>query len=879
MHWPRFWKRKQRDEELRHELEDHLTRETADNIAAGMNPEDARRAAISKLGNGTVVREDVYNMNTIGWLETLWRDGRYALRGFGKSPGFTAVALLSLMLGIGATTSIFSVVYGVVINPYPYAEPDEIWAPRIVRTLTNDGPSFSFYRRNEIPELRKLEVFSDVMATAPGSMLLTGKYSPETITAVRLTGNAFRFLGVGPVLGRTIEPSDVLPNGEAAPVAVLAYQAWQRLFQGDEGALGQELVLDDQRYTVIGVMPPRFGWWNGDGVWLPLPEDPLDDRIAFPIMRLKPGVSSEAAAEQLRTLSLQLAEIAPGHFPADGFDTTLVNYMDITVASGTMQTSLRLLFCAVGFLLLIACANVANLQLARSTARTREIAVRLSIGAGRGRLLRQLLTESVMLSLLGGALGVLFAVGAMRVIVALMPGGYVPNEARITLNVYVLLFSLGVSVATGILFGLAPALQSSRPDVTDALKEATRGAGGSGAGRRTRNALVIAEVALSMILLVGAALTVRSFRALLDVDLGFQPERVLTVRLSLPPHRYTTLEQRNLFARQVLDEVRSLPGVEAAAIGNGGFAYGGPLSPYTIEGLPHAEGLSIGLISVGYLRTMGIPLRRGRALTEQEIASSQPVALINERAAALWPQGEDPIGRRIQIDALVNQSSDFLVAKGSSGTVTVVGIVGDTKNDGLRNEARAAAYVPYTLVAPGQRTLAVRTRSEPMSVFNAVRERVQAVDPEQPVSRPITVEEILGFQTVQPRFVMALFSFFGAMGLILAVAGVYSVLSYQVTQRTHEIGVRMALGARGGDVAGLMLRLGSKLIVAGLAIGVAASLSLSRFFESQLFEVPATDPLSIGAVALLLAAVAVLSAYVPARRAARVDPLIALRHE
>jgi predicted permease len=880
MHWPRFWKRKRRDEELRHELEDYLIGETADNVAAGMSPDDARRAAISKLGNRTLVREDVYNMNTIGWLETFGRDARYALRGFRKNPGFTIVALLSLMLGIGASTAIFSVIHGVVIDPYPYARPHEIWAPLVRDVKSDRSGSFSAYRLSEFLQVRDVPAFAEVMGTSPGRLLLTGKHSPESIMTIRLSGNAFRFLGVKPVLGRVIQPSDIRADGGVAPVAVLSFRAWQRLFNGTPNALGQELVLNGEPYSVIGVMPSRFGWWTGDGVWIPLPEEIGNDPVVFPIARLRPGLAKEVGEQQLHALNLRLAEVKPDNFPRDGFVTILNNYMDVTVASGTMQTSLRLLFAAVGFLLLIACANVANLQLARSTARSREIAVRLSIGAGRRRLLRQLLTESVMLSLLGGALGVLFAVGAMRAIVALMPEFYVPNEARITVNAYVLLFSLSVSVLTGILFGLAPALQSSRPDLTSALKETTRGAGSSGGGR-TRSALVVVEVALSMILLAGAGLTVRSFVALQQVDTGFRPERVLMVNLPLPPQRYATLEQRNVFAQQVLERVRTLPGVEAATIGNGGMPFGGPRSAYEIEGQTQSEDrrIIVGLAGADYLPAIGIPLRLGRGITGQEVSRAEPVAMINEAAAKLWPEGDDPLGKRLRLDLLANHPPDVLTPEAISPYVTVVGIMGDTKNDGLRNEPLPAVIVPYTLLAPTERTLALRTRSEPTLLLNAVRERVRAIDPDQPVSRPITVEEVIGFQTVQPRFIMALFSFFGAMGLVLAIAGVFSVLSYHVTQRRHEIGVRMALGARRGDVVGLMLRLGGKLILGGIAIGIAGCLGLARFFESQLFGVTATDPLSIAAVALLLTVVAVLSAYVPARRAARVDPLIALRHE
>jgi putative ABC transport system permease protein len=365
---------------------------------------------------------------------------------------------------------------------------------------------------------------------------------------------------------------------------------------------------------------------------------------------------------------------------------------------------------------------------------------------------------------------------------------------------------------------------------------------------------------------------------LLDVDPGFQPERLLMAYLPAPTQQPKTLDQRNLSVRQVLDEVRMLPGVEAAAIGPAA-PNTGALSPYTIEGLPHAERLSVGLIGAGYMRTVGVPLLRGRVMTEQEALRADPVALINDRAAALWPRGEDPIGKRLHIDALAGLSSDVLAREGGAGPLTVIGVVGDTKNNGQQRETTPAAFVPYTLLAKTGYSLVLRTRGEPALMLNALRERIQMIDPQQAIGWTMTGERMLGLEAVQPRFTMAVLCFFGAVGLALAVAGVYSVLSYQVTQRTHEIGVRMALGAQPASVRGLLLRLGSKLILAGLAIGIAASLALGRFFESQLFGVTPTDPLSIGAVALLLAAVALLAAYIPARRASRVDPLVALRHE
>jgi putative ABC transport system permease protein len=609
-------------------------------------------------------------------------------------------------------------------------------------------------------------------------------------------------------------------------------------------------------------------------------------RTVFPIVRLRPGVSKAVGEQQLQALHLRLAKDTPAYYPKEGFITFLSNYMDITVAAGEMHASLRLLFGAVGFLLLIACANVANLQLARATARAREISLRMSLGAGRARVMRQLLTESIVLSLTGGALGVGFAVVLTRMIVALMPEFYVPNEARMTINGWVLLFSLGVSVATGILFGLAPALECSRLDLVETLKDAGKGSGVRAATGKTRNLLVVAEVALSVILLVGASLTIRGFVNLQRTELGFQPERVLMVGIQLPAKRYATYEKRVAFAQNILQRIGSLPGVQSAAIGNGGLPFGGPQSAYSLEGHPAAESqpIRVGLISADYQRTFGIPLISGRGLTEQEVAQGEPVALINRAAGKLWPAGESPIGKRIGLELLAKPPGGALPAQrlarsDASSFVTVAGILGDTKNDGLEKPSAPAVFVPYTLMAPTGRTLAVRTRGSPMLLLNAVRQQVREVDKDQPISRPITLEEVLGFETVQPRFNMALLSFFGGLGLALAAAGIFSVLNYSVVRRTHEIGIRMAMGAERRDVLALMLGTGARLVMAGLAVGLAGSIVLARFLRSEIFQVPVTDPVALLGVAMLLSMAALLACLLPARRAAGLDPMAALRHE
>ncbi len=813
-------------------------------------------------------------------METLWQDLRYAIRVLRASASHTAVAGLSLALGIGASTAIFSVVYGVLISPYPYARPNEIWAMQ-VRDPKNPSQNWTPHRLSEIEEIRKLPAVADLMATVPGSQLLTGGRTPENFTAIQVTGNAFQFLEVPPVLGRTIASTDVKPGGEPEPVIVLTYKAWQRLFDGNRDALGQSLVLNDQRYTVIGVMPPRFGWWTNDGGWIPLANDLRQDRQVNDIIRLRPGVSKQTAEQQLQSLHTQFAQQRPKDYPQNGFSTALLNYMDITVASGEMQSSLTLLFAAVGFLLLIACANVANLQLARGTARAREIAVRMSVGAVRSRILRQLLTESVVLSVAGGIAGILFAIGITQGVVALMPEFYVPNEARITVNAYVLLFSAAVSVLTGILFGLAPAVQCSRPDLVGVLKEGGRSGADGTAGARTRSLLVVAELTLSVVLLMGASLTVRGFYQLQHIDPGFQPDRVLMFGLPLPPKRYSTYDQRINFTESVLAKLQATPGVQSVAIGNGGLPFGGPQSPYTIEGHPQttSKPLGVNLISAGYSRTMGIALRAGRDFEDRDVAHGDSVALINETAAKLWPAGESPIGGRVHLDILDKPRGNALLRPGAAATVTVVGIIADTRNAGLRSAPDPAIFIPYTLSAPPGRTVAIRTQGQPLALVNVVRQQVQSIDKDQPLGRPLTLEEILGFDTVQPRFNMALFSFFAGLGLALAVVGIYSVVSYMVARRTHEIGIRMALGAERGDVLRLMLQMGGKLILTGLALGMVASFVISRYLRSEVFQVPATDPLSIAGVLILLSAAALLACLVPARKAAGLDPGNALRHE
>jgi putative ABC transport system permease protein len=807
-------------------------------------------------------------------LDSLGQDLGYGIRSFRRSPAFTLVALLSLTLGIGATTAIFSVIYGVLIAPYPYARPGEIWAPE-VRAI--DGRGGRPYRPDELRGLAQIPAFSDVMATSFDTVLMTGEFAPESFGAPLLTGNAFNFLGVPPVVGRTIQPSDIRGDGLAEPVVVLSYKLWLRLFDGNPAAVGRALVLNGRPHTILGVMPPRFGWYGNDSFWLPLAPARTELPFVNPIMRLAAGVSKVTAEEQLKAFNKQLAIEKPSTFPPQGFTTTLRNYLDVTVASGEMRTSLQLLLGAVGLLLLIACANVANLQLARATARTREMAVRMSIGAGRRRLVRQLLTESVVLSLIGGALGVLFAFGATRTIVNLMPEFYVPNEARVAINMPVLAFTAVVAVLTGILFGLVPALRMSRPAVADALK-AGRSTGFESDGRRSRSALVIAEVTLSVVLLVSAGLMVRTFFRLTNIDPGISQDRVMLVGLPLTPSKYLSLDQRNQFAEQLLGRVGTLPGVESASIGH---PFGGPQSAFAIAGAPldDSKRVTINLVGANHLRTFAIPLRAGRMFDESEVRRGDRVAVINEAAVTLFPPGENPIGASVKLDLFEHPPARALTDAGRGSEVTIIGIVGNTRNAGIRNEPTPVVALPFSVVAPLQRMLAIRSAIEPARLTNSVRTVVRQMDSEQPLARFYTVQEILGQEIDQPRFTMALFSAFAILGLTLAGAGIYSVLSFHVLSRTQELGVRMALGAPRRHVLGLMLVTGGRLVIVGLIVGTGVSLAATRMLRSQLFGVAPTDPLSYIGVAILLAAVALAACYIPARRAANVDPIVALRQE
>ena len=807
------------------------------------------------------------------WLNEAARDVSYAMRMLRKSPGFTAISVVVLALGVGVTTAMFSVIYGVLIDPYPYAKSGEIWATWISDVRTGRGIDLTV---GDYLEISKLPAVKSAMATGFDDMTLTGEFDAQSISCRLISGTAFDFLGVAPIAGRTYTPADIKPNGFGEPVVVLSFKLWLKLFNGSRDAIGHVLTLNDQPYVVIGVMPDRFGWYTDDGLWLPLSTTDLKRQVN-PIIRLRPGVTKQVAQQQIQSLFNRISREEPDRFPKDGFKATVENYLNVTQASGQMQSSLDLLFCVVGILLLIACTNVANLQLARGSSRNREIAVRMALGAKRGRIVRQLLTESLCLSLFAGVAGVALAYAIKQLVVALMPDSNLPNEARVTINMWVLMFSFGVSVLTGIVFGLAPALQSTRSDLNDALKDGGHvgGIGGS-RGSRTRNALVVVEIALSIVLLFGAGLAIRGFVGLQQIDRGFNPKGMSFLRVPLAAKKYGTLPARNAFTRELIAGLESVPGVSSAATGSlPGFDTD---SGVTIPGQPKpAGGFVVCYASADYFQTFGIGLHDGRSFTSQQIDHGDHVALINESARKFWLNGTNPIGHTVQIDALPVGAPSSQASASAPQEFTVIGIVSDTRPLDLRDAPKPVAYVPYTLHENQRLNVFVRSEVEPKSLFKAFGAELRALDKDQFMPDPLDVDEALDRFMAQPRFNMTLFTGFGCIALALAAAGIYSVLSYGVTQRKREIGVRIALGAKRGDILRLIFGSGGRLVAAGVLLGLGASVGLAMLVKSEVFSVPLLDPVALASSALLLCAAAILACLIPACRAAKVDPLVALR--
>jgi putative ABC transport system permease protein len=807
-------------------------------------------------------------------MENLIKDIRYGIRGLWKRPGFTAVAVLTLALGIGANTAIFSVVNAVLLKPLQFRDPDRlvmIWEDATFAGFPRNTPAPANY----VDWKTQTQSFEDMAASAESTFNLTGDGDPERVTAYKVTANFFPLFGVAPALGRGLTADEDRPG--AARVTVLSHSLWQTRYGRDPQIVNREIQLDGEKYTVVGVMPAGFQFFESDvRLWVPLALDAEDlanrgGHFLKVVARMKPGVTLDQAQADLKAL---MARVGKDN-PEETFDGKLGAFaMPLREQlAGDVRTSLVVLLVAVACVLLIACANVAGLLLARAVARRREIALRIALGASRPRVVRQLLTESLLLSGAAGIIGSILAYWSFAFLQKLIPE-QMALLTSLTLDTRILLFTLLLSLATGVVFGLVPAIQSANVDLNEALKQGTRVTSTG----RLRSALIVFEVAVSIVLLVSAGLLIQTLFQLFNQYSVLQPEQVLTMRTVLPQTKYKEPQQRQAFYEQVLDRVEHLPGVVAAGYSTSiPLVWKGGTSGFVPEGLQTPiAGMSYDAnhreVSATYLQSLNVPLRQGRYFDKRDNENSMRVAIINETMARQYWPGENALGRR------------FNIGDPNDGEwMEIVGIVGDVRQMGLDEPVKAEMYVPYRQVTDwpyfSPRDLAIRTSGNPSNLVGSVRQIIREVDPDQPISNIATMSEVLGVEAEQRRMGMIMLAAFAGLALLLASLGIYGVLAYFVTQHTNEIGVRIALGANRRNILALVLKKGMSLTLLGVAIGLAVSFALTRLMSSLLFGVNASDPLTFVVVPLLLSLVALLACWIPARRATKVDPMIALRYE
>ena len=875
--------RRRHDEELDEEIRAHLEMEEQENRAAGKSPEEAHYAARRKFGNVFRAEERAREMWRWVWLETLAQDIRFGLRMLVKNPGFTAVAVLTLALGIGGTTAVFSVVEAVVLRPLPYRDPDRLVLVKERIPLVGPDP-ISVCAPDVIRFQRQNQVFESVAAFVTGQFDLSGDIEPERITADRVNSDLFSLLGVQPVVGRTFTADEDQPGHL---LAILSYRLWQRRFGGNPEVVGRTVTLDRQPYTVIGVMPrnlvfPLPGMDQGGPAEIFVPmaftHDELSnegDNFRFSLLgRLKPGISLARANADMELIAYRILQAYPPEF-RERIKLGAVALPLSGQVVGKVRTLLFLLLGAVAFVLLIACANVANLLLTRAADRQKEIAVRLAMGAGRLRIVRQLAAESILLALLGAGLGLLLAFGITRALVGLMPAN-IPQVHAIGLDLPVLAFTLTLAILTGLVFGVVPALAATRTDLNSTLKEGGRSAMQGPHHHGLRAALVVGQVALSLVLLVGAGLLVRSFERVLATQPGFQPEHVLTASLSLPAAQYKQEQQVRDFYRDLVGRLEQLPGARAAGASTDLPLEAGWNHLFTPEGSqpPPGAGLNLCYHSVilgNYLQTMGVPLLRGRYFTGQDKPGSTPALIVSESLAKRhWP-GQDPIGKRLK----------WGPPESNDPWLTIVGVVGDVKQGALD-----AATMPHTYESYEQHgtpwsslSVAARAAGDPASLASALRAAVWGLDRQLAVAQVRTMDQVISGSIAPRRFTLVLLAAFAALAVTLAAVGIYGLIAYSVAQRTHEIGIRMALGAQRGDVMRQVLGQGALLMGGGVGIGIVGALILMPSLASFLYGVRPTDPVTLAGVVAVLVAVALVATYVPARRATKVDPMVALRYE
>jgi putative ABC transport system permease protein len=807
-------------------------------------------------------------------METLLQDLRYSLRTLAKKPAFTVIVIVALAIGIGATTAIFSVVNAILLRPLPYPDADRltmVWMKNSKLKLDEDWHSYPNYEDYRTQN----ETFEDIAAFNNTRLTLSGTGDPDLITGIASTHNLFQVLGVAPAYGRTFSEEEQTPGKHQ--VVVISDGLWRRAFGGDPGIIDQPVVFNGVNYQVIGIMPPGFSFPDKTAqMWIPtqVDEQRRQARNSFwlkAVGRLKKDITLERARADMERVNRDLLERFPNQL---GYGVHLVSLHEQVV--GDVKVALWILLGIVGSVLLIACANVANLLLARAAVREREIAIRTALGAGRGRIVRQLLTESVVLSVLGGAAGLLLAWWGLDLLLALSPAD-IPRLDQVRIDTTVLAFTIGVSMLTGILFGMVPAFQASKPDMNESLKEGGRGATGS-RGNRVRSLFVIAEVAICLMLLIGAGLMIRSFLRLQEFNLGFDPDRLATARVQLAGEKYRQAPQRIIFYQQLLERLSATPGVESSGAISTMFLSATPNSTnFAIEGrppVPSEEQVEVPLDAVTptYFSAMGIPLISGRFFDERDVGgeNANRVGIINNTFAERFFPGEDPLGKRY----VYGDPGD------DNRWITIVGVVGDMRRTGFDAAVRPETFLPHTQAPATGLTVVARAREgDATSLISLIRGAALDLDPTQAVYEQKTMEQVLGDMTAKRRFNMILFGIFAAIALILAAVGIYGVISYTVAQRTHEIGVRIALGASGGDVVKLILKQGLLLAAVGVAIGVGAGLLLTRLMESLLYGISATDPLTFVAVSAVLLLIALVSCLIPARRATRTDPMVALRYE
>jgi putative ABC transport system permease protein len=899
-----LFKREELESNLDEELKFHVEMKTRENAEAGMPPEAARTAALRQFGNVARTKENTRPAWTLPRLESILQDLRCGLRQLRRNPGFTAVAVLTLALGIGANTAIFSVVNAVVLRPLPYPQSDRlVWISEVIPALNAELAAGGDYVdwRDQNKTLERMAAYDPAV-----SFNLTGRGTPARIHAAGVSANFFQTLGVDPQLGRSFTHEEDQPNGPHTVVLMQTF--WQQYFGSDPQVLGKTVTLNSAPYAVVGVMPASFRFPGDAEIQMLVPlqlnetgermrEGAPGPRFVRIIGLMKPDVTiartqadldairKHAEASQMNNGGPGPAS-GPGPGPATGrrsrqvmrsngpSDTQLKVVTLEEHLAGNLRPTMLTLLGVVGLVLLIACANVANLMLTRASSRTREVALRTVLGAGRWRLIRQLLSESLILALAGGVAGLLLAAWGVRVMTRLMPaslGASILNVAPVRLNAQVLLFTLAVSIITGVLFGLAPALAATRLNLSENLKEGSQGTGARSG--LLRGALAVAELSLALILLIGAGLLIKSFYHVLSIDPGFSTDHILTMNLSLTDSRYPQALQKRAFYLEVLRRVETLPGVRSAA-----FVDSLPLSPYldklfivvrlaTESGAASTKGMTMsGLtVSPAYFSTLGIRVLKGRTFTDADDDQAPKVAVINEALARhIWP-GENPLGKKLP---------------GILDKRTVVGVVADTRHEGLSADVESEIYFPlFQQKRILGMQLAVRTAADPVSMISAVRTQIAAIDPEEPIYNVSTLDQTLSDSVSPRRFNMLMLGIFAGIALALATVGIYGVMAFSVTQRTREIGIRMALGAKRRDVLGLMARQALGVTWAGIAFGVGGACALTRFLASFLYGVQPTDITTFVMVPSALVAVSLLACYIPARRATKVDPMVALRYE